>query len=137
MSHRQTCNNDRVCPGWSKFQCHLMLMFVYSQVVLIGKSLEAVNTKKISKISMLYEVAYGLFSTCAGGLQYLYRYLIRHHIAIVTERLFLGNAAQHRQSILYTLDDKKLRKLCLVYNFLCLKSSVWTHYNWRRWLQIS
>lgn len=70
VSHRQTCNNDRVCPGWSKFQCHLMLVFVYSQVVLIGKPLEEVNKNKRSKISMLYEVASGQFSTCPGGLQY-------------------------------------------------------------------
>lgn len=39
-SHKNTCNNNKFCPGWSKFQCHLMLVFVYSQVVLIGKPLE-------------------------------------------------------------------------------------------------
>lgn len=40
---KQTCNNNRICPRWSKFQRHLVLVFVYSQVVLIGKPLKHVN----------------------------------------------------------------------------------------------
>lgn len=40
---KRTCNNNRICPRWSKFQRHLVLVFVYSQVVLIGKPLEHVS----------------------------------------------------------------------------------------------
>lgn len=40
-----TCNNDRICPGWSKLQRHLMLVFVHSQVVLVGKPLQQGNEK--------------------------------------------------------------------------------------------
>lgn len=35
-----TCNDDWVCPGWAKFQCHLMLVFMNRQVVLVCKSLK-------------------------------------------------------------------------------------------------
>lgn len=40
LSVSQTCNDDRICPGWSELQRHLVLVFVYSQVVLIGKPLQ-------------------------------------------------------------------------------------------------
>lgn len=33
-------DNDRVSPGRGKLQTHLMFVFVYSQVVLVGKPLE-------------------------------------------------------------------------------------------------
>lgn len=48
---KNTCNNNRVGPGRSKFQCHLMLVFVYSQVVLIGKPLEQVEKRGITRSS--------------------------------------------------------------------------------------
>lgn len=54
-----TCDNDRVCPGWSKFKCHLVFVFVHSQMVLIGKPLEQVKEKKIQKVSTLYKAASG------------------------------------------------------------------------------
>lgn len=34
-----TSNDDAVIPRWAKLQCHLMFVFMDSQVILIGKSL--------------------------------------------------------------------------------------------------
>lgn len=55
LSWSQTCNDDRICPGWSELQRHLMLVFVYSQVVLIGKPLQHVNDNNRGKVHVLYE----------------------------------------------------------------------------------
>lgn len=42
----KTCNDDRVGPGWSEFERHLVLVFVYGQVVLICESLEHIWRKQ-------------------------------------------------------------------------------------------
>lgn len=45
-SNISTCNYDRVRSWWSELQGHLVLVFVYSQMVLIGEPLERKNSDK-------------------------------------------------------------------------------------------
>lgn len=44
-----TCNDDWVSSGWAKFQCHLMLVFMNCQVVLVCKSLKRNRNRDVKK----------------------------------------------------------------------------------------